>query len=563
MSKTTIGPRYPSAFGGWTNSSRVAADDASYASNVLPEAIIMPPDTLYGASDHVSGFSFTSDSIPANAVITELTVAGEWYGSATGMDFSLQPRTASYPGSNRGGAAADSNKTSVAAISATSTTNLPSVAELVASTFGITMSASITNNSNETVYVDYVRLGAKYYVPATATTAAISAITGISATGGGNATDDGSGTVSAKGLCWGNSNPPTIADPKTTDGSGTGAFTSSLTGLFPSSRYYVRAYATTEDGTAYGPVVEFSTLASASRSLVARPFTTRAAAAELVARQGDALIDWWLEDDVARAELRPTDAATIPRDRWYVVSRGTPGATVSLTMDAEDTPDIICVVYRTYGVTGVRDGSIRRVYHPAAPTSPTQRVELVDITGQYMGTSEAATYAANVWTRTCVEAMTATVTAKGGLYTVDGQFAPAPLIVAGDWIDVVDLPGHGPVFITGTTYSKADHTVTITTGNREQTDLVIPGLSALPQALTVYGADTSSSGDSDAGGGPSSGGAATGPEYAHYYGGEMVGGLPIMFTSQADWNAYTADHPAAADDPAYSHWTDESWGPPE
>jgi len=346
------------------------------------------------------------------------------------------------------------------------------------------------SSSLHTVSADYVNLEATYYLPPTATTAAISAITTETATGGGNATDDGSGTVSAKGICWSSSNPPTIANSHTHDGSGTGSFTSSLTGLFPSSHYYVRAYATTEDSTAYGPVVEFDTLGSSSRSLVVRPFTTRADAADLVSRQGDGLIDWWLEGDVARAELRPTDAATIPRDRWYVVSRGTPGASVSLTLDAEDTPDIICVVYRTYGVSGVKDGSIRRVYYPSAPTSATQRVELVDVTGQYMSDSDATTYATNTWTRTCSEAMVATITARGGLYTVDGQFAPAPLIVAGDWIDVVDLFGHVPTYITGTSYSRAENVVTITTGSQEQRELIIPGMASLPSALTVYGADT-------------------------------------------------------------------------
>lgn len=43
------------------------------------------------------------------------------------------------------------------------------------------------------------------------------------------------------------------------DGAGTGSFTSNLTQLDPSKRYYVRAYATNSAGTAYGNQVDFTT----------------------------------------------------------------------------------------------------------------------------------------------------------------------------------------------------------------------------------------------------------------------------------------------------------------
>jgi hypothetical protein len=162
-------------------------------------------------------------------------------------------------------------------------------------------------------------------------------------------------------------------------------------------------------------------------------------------------------------------------------------------MDAEDTPDVICVVFRAYAVANVRDGTYLRAYWPAAPTSPIQRVQLVDLTSQYMGVADAQAYAANVLLRVAADVMTATVTAVGGLFTVDGQFRPAPLILAGDFIDVTDLTGHVPTYITGTSYSRAENVVTITTGSQEQRELIIPGMSALPSsmALSVYGADTS------------------------------------------------------------------------
>jgi hypothetical protein len=481
MSITTVGPRYPGTFGsnGWTNLSRTSADDASYASAALTDA------PYYTEGDYVSGFSFSSDSIPSNAVITEFTVAGEWYGSSTGITFYLQAKT-SYPtGSNRGGLQSSEDKTSATAITATYTTNLPTVSELAASTFGVNLIADASGS--RTAYCDYIRLSAKYYVPATVTTTAVTSVTETTASSGGNATDDGSGTISARGVCWNTSGSPTIADSKTTNGSGTGSFTSSLTGLWSSTTYSVRAYATTEDGTAYGPEVTFTTQGSSSRSLVARPFTTRAAAAETIVRTGSGIIDWWIEGDVARAEVRPTSVDEVPRSRWYTVSRDTPGASVSVIMDSEDTPDIICVVYRSYQVTDKRDGTVLRAYRPAAPTSIIERVRVIDLTGQYMSVADAETYADNVLLRLAEDVMTASITVRGGLYTVDGHFRPAPLILAGDWIDVLDLPGHVPTYITGTTYSRADNSVTITTGGREQDELVVPGISSLPQALQVYG----------------------------------------------------------------------------
>ncbi len=92
------------------------------------------------------------------------------------------------------------------------------------------------------------------------TTDAVTNITSTTATGGGNVTSEGGGNVSARGVCWSTSPNPTISDDHTTDGSGTGTFTSSITGLSPGTTYYVRAYATNEAGTAYGSEENFSSL---------------------------------------------------------------------------------------------------------------------------------------------------------------------------------------------------------------------------------------------------------------------------------------------------------------
>jgi hypothetical protein len=77
--------------------------------------------------------------------------------------------------------------------------------------------------------------------------------------GGGTVSSDGGGTVSARGVCWSTSANPTISDSKTSDGTGTGVFNSIITGLVRNTTYHIRAYATNEEGTAYGIDVEFTT----------------------------------------------------------------------------------------------------------------------------------------------------------------------------------------------------------------------------------------------------------------------------------------------------------------
>lgn len=112
-------------------------------------------------------------------------------------------------------------------------------------------------NSTDTAYGEEVSFTA-IKVP-TVTTTAISSIASTTATSGGNVTDDGGATVTARGVCWSTSHNPTTSNSKTTNGTGIGSFTSSLTGLTAGTTYYVRAYATNSAGTEYGNEVSFTT----------------------------------------------------------------------------------------------------------------------------------------------------------------------------------------------------------------------------------------------------------------------------------------------------------------
>jgi len=94
---------------------------------------------------------------------------------------------------------------------------------------------------------------------ATVTTTAISNISTTTASSGGNVTATGGDPVTARGVCWSTSQNPTITNSHTTDGSGTGSYASSLTGLSTSTTYYVRSYALNQAGYTYGNQQSFTT----------------------------------------------------------------------------------------------------------------------------------------------------------------------------------------------------------------------------------------------------------------------------------------------------------------
>ncbi len=99
-------------------------------------------------------------------------------------------------------------------------------------------------------------------------TADITLITNNSATSGGNVVSDGF-PVMGRGICWSTSPSPTIYDSHTSDGTGIGAYLSSLTGLTAGTTYYVRAFVISDksgyginnpaDAVDYGNVVSFTT----------------------------------------------------------------------------------------------------------------------------------------------------------------------------------------------------------------------------------------------------------------------------------------------------------------
>jgi len=88
-------------------------------------------------------------------------------------------------------------------------------------------------------------------------------ITSTTAESGGEVLIDGTrGTFGMKGICYSTSAIPTVDDSIIPDATGFGSFTSAMSGLTPSTTYYVRSYGYNSDGVLfYGPERTFATLA--------------------------------------------------------------------------------------------------------------------------------------------------------------------------------------------------------------------------------------------------------------------------------------------------------------
>jgi hypothetical protein len=114
-------------------------------------------------------------------------------------------------------------------------------------------------NEKGTAYGDDLTFRTVAYSIPSVVTGEVTNITSTSATCSGEVTSSGGLTVTARGICWSRTHQnPTISDTHTTEGTGTGEFTSNITGLTQSATYYVCAYATNSQGTGYGETRQFT-----------------------------------------------------------------------------------------------------------------------------------------------------------------------------------------------------------------------------------------------------------------------------------------------------------------
>ena len=145
---------------------------------------------------------------------------------------------------------------------------------------------------------------------ATVSTNTANSITANSATCGGNVLTDGGDPVTVRGVCWATTTGPLVGGSHTTDGSGIGVFTSSITGLTVNTVYYVRAYATNSLGTAYGNEVSFT--ASNAATFPTITTTTVSAITQTTASSGGNITS----DGGTAVTARGVCWSTSPTARW-------------------------------------------------------------------------------------------------------------------------------------------------------------------------------------------------------------------------------------------------------
>ena len=162
---------------------------------------------------------------------------------------------------------------------------------------------------------------------ATLTTTTPSSITTATASSGGNISTDGGATVTARGVCWSTASSPVSTGSHTTDGTGTGTFTSSITGLTANTVYHVRAYATNTSGTAYGSDLQFTTLVNPptiTTTAASSITTTTASSGGNVTAGGDAAV-------TARGVCWSTAASPLVSGSHTTDGTGTGSFTSSIT----------------------------------------------------------------------------------------------------------------------------------------------------------------------------------------------------------------------------------------
>lgn len=115
------------------------------------------------------------------------------------------------------------------------------------------------SNEKGTAYGDVKTFTTTDGLPAI-TTVSVTNITAKSAICNADVTTDGGYNLTACGVCWSaTSATPTIADKHTSEVVRSGEFAANVTNLSASTTYYVRAYATNENGTSYGETKSFTT----------------------------------------------------------------------------------------------------------------------------------------------------------------------------------------------------------------------------------------------------------------------------------------------------------------
>lgn len=215
------------------------ANGITYSDPVIVKTTIQPPSVYTGDTSKTTAISFEAAfSLTASngAMITEKGIVWSTQNNPTIADFKTNQ---------------------VNSLSSTGIFYSANISNLTPNTKYYYRAYGI--NSAGVGYGDVKEALTKSTTPSV-TTAQLSSVTSNSAISGGNVTSDGGQTVTARGIVWSTSpGPITALTTKTVNGSGTGSFSATMTGLSPNTVYYVRSYATNALGTSYGNELSFTT----------------------------------------------------------------------------------------------------------------------------------------------------------------------------------------------------------------------------------------------------------------------------------------------------------------
>jgi gliding motility-associated-like protein len=198
----------------------------------------------------------------------------------------------------------------------------------------------------------------------TVSTSSVTSITSSAASSGGNVTEDGGSPVIGRGVCWSTSALPTISDNKTSDGTGLGSYSSSITGLSAGVTYYLRAYATNTIGTGYGSQVSFTTTTTSvpiiSTTSISSITTTGASSGGNITNDGNSAVT-----------SRGTCWSTSPNPTTLnsVTSDGS-GTGIFTSALASLTPGTLYYV-RAYAINSIGTGYGNQVVFGTIPADPT------------------------------------------------------------------------------------------------------------------------------------------------------------------------------------------------
>jgi uncharacterized protein (TIGR02145 family) len=217
--------------------------------------------------------------------------------------------------------------------------------------------------------------------PATIATTAVTSPTATTASSGGTITADGGAAITARGVCWGTAANPVIASNNyTSDGTGTGTFTSSITGLTPGVTYHVRAYSTNSAGTSYGNDATFATpaiLAALTTAIISSPTATSAASGGTITSDGGAAV-------TARGVCWNTSAGPTTANTKSSDATGTGTFTSSITGLSPVTTYYVRAYATNSAGTSYGD-ELSFTTPPAVPSLVTARMELVTTTSALAG----------------------------------------------------------------------------------------------------------------------------------------------------------------------------------